>query len=572
MTKRRLKYVADVETTVDREDCRVWGFGIMNVFNTKSYAIGNDINEMMRMFERVKADVYFHNLRFDGSFIVNWLYRNGFQYSETPAANTFNTTISKFNQWYKIQVVYDTDNNGRPVHTTFYDSLKKLPFRVSQIADMYGLEHKKGEIDYEQYRAPGHEITREERSYIYNHIKIMADALRLQFKEGLVSMTAGADALKNFKQIITSKAFETYYPKLSMVIDNDIRKAYKGGFTWLNPKFKDKDIGAGLTFDVNSLYPYIMYDRDLPYGVPVYFEGRYEYDDRHPLYIQHIKINFDIKEGCVPTIQIKKSLMFSDTEYLKSSDGYDVDLYVTNVDLELIKSHYTIHHIEYLSGWKFKKVNGVFHDYIDKWMEIKSTHDGGMRVLAKLMLNSLYGKFATNPLMESKIPILNLEDRLQMIDGESSEKDPVYTAMGVFITSYARDYMIRTAQKVYPRLIYCDTDSLHLIGTEMPDAIKDIVDDKKLGYWDFEMEFKRAKYLRAKSYIQSVKDDDKEKLRRKGILNKHDLKVTVAGLTEDIRDDVTFDNFKAGLKLDGKLMPVQVPGGIVLEPTTFTIN
>ena len=48
--------------------------------------------------------------------------------------------------------------------------------------------------------------------------------------------------------------------------------------------------------------------------------------------------------------------------------------------------------------------------------------------------------------------------------------------------------------------------------------------------------------------------------------------MTVAGLTEDIRDDVTFDNFKAGLKLNGKLMPVQVPGGIVLEPTTFTIN
>jgi hypothetical protein len=39
----------------------------------------------------------------------------------------------------------------------------------------------------------------------------------------------------------------------------------------VNERFKNAVIGEGLVFDVNSLYPYILYDRDLPYGTPSYF-------------------------------------------------------------------------------------------------------------------------------------------------------------------------------------------------------------------------------------------------------------------------------------------------------------
>ena len=59
----------------------------------------------------------------------------------------------------------------------------------------------------------------------------------------------------------------------------------------------------------------------------------------------------------------------------------------------------------------FKATKGLFKDYIDKWIRIKneSTISGnkGMRQVAKIMLNSLYGKFATSLSVQNKIPYLD---------------------------------------------------------------------------------------------------------------------------------------------------------------------
>lgn len=563
MSKKRPIFVADFETTTDPDDCRVWGYGIMSVDDYDVYDIGNSLETFMELLENSKGEVYFHNLRFDGSFIVNWLYRNGFSYSDIPYPNTFNTTISNMNQWYRIQIVYDTNNQGRPIHTTIYDSMKKLPFSVEMIAKTYNLDTLKGEIDYTAYRSPDHVITDEEREYIYTDVHIMAQALRLQFEKGLKGMTIGSDALKDFKKIIGKKLFDSKYPVLSTTVDDDIRKAYKGGFTWLNKRFKEQTVNGGLVYDVNSLYPYIMYSRRLPYGKPKFFKGEYEQDDKMPLYIQHIKCTFEIKPDKIPTIQIKKNLLFGDNEYLESSNGEEVDLYVTNVDLELIKEHYDLPYVVYMGGYKFRETQGIFKDYIDKWTHEKITKKGGEKLLAKLMLNNLYGKFASNPDVTGKIPLIDEDGKLKMVQGEEEFKDPVYTPLGVFITSYAREYTIRTAQKLYPRIIYCDTDSIHLTGIDTPEEIKDLIDPDQLGYWAFEGEYKRGKYLRQKTYMHEDMTDDKGNVF---------TDVKCAGMPDNIKEKVTFDSFKVGFSSPGKLMPKQVPGGIVLEDKEFTIR
>jgi hypothetical protein len=69
----RKKYMSDFETTTDPNDCRVWAYGWMEIFNKDNYRIGNSLDEFMLWVEIVKADLYFHNLKFDGAFISNWL-------------------------------------------------------------------------------------------------------------------------------------------------------------------------------------------------------------------------------------------------------------------------------------------------------------------------------------------------------------------------------------------------------------------------------------------------------------------------------------------------------------------
>ena len=556
----RKKFACDFETTTDPADCRVWGYGIKEIGSDKPVIIGKDIESFMLWAMKSKSDLYFHNLKFDGSFIVNWLLRNGYRYSKEPLPNTFNVLISGMGAWYMIDICFGYQGK-RKLHTGIYDSLKKLPYTIERIATAFKLELKKGSIDYDKYRPIGYEPDEEEKEYIVNDVEILAQALDIQFNQGLDKMTTGADALSDFKQTITHKRFKKLFPILPLQIDADIRKAYRGGFTHLQPQYAEKTL-TGIVFDINSMYPAVMMNKRLPIGYPEIFYGEYEHDPEYPLFIQHIRCEFKIKDKHIPTIQIKKNPLFKSNEYLTSSDGEFVDLYVTNVDLALIKDHYELDDLEYLGGYKFRESNGIFDDYITKWNEVKMANTGALREMAKLMLNSLYGKFASNPDVTGKEPYLNEDLSNGFRVGDEEIKNPVYTAMGVFITSYARDQVIRTAQEVYDRFVYCDTDSLHLTGTEIPKQLKDYIHPTELGKWDLEGQFTRGKYLRQKTYIHEYTNDD-------GSIKK---KVTCAGMPGSVKEKVTFENFRQGFSATGKLMPKQVPGGTVLVETEFSLK
>jgi hypothetical protein len=552
----RKKYSCDFETTTKEEDCRVWAYGWMEIGNKSNYKIGNSMDEFMAWVSKCQGNLYFHNLRFDGEFIVNWLLKNGFTYSNEPREKSFNTVISNMGQWYIIDICYGYKGKKK-IHTIIYDSLKKLPFPVKKIAKDFNLLIQKGDIDYHLERPIGWEITPEEESYIKNDIEIVADALDIQFKQGLDKITAGSDSLAQYKAIISKKMFEKLFPVFTLELHDQFKKAYRGGFTWVNEKFQGKEVGAGMVFDVNSLYPSQMYSRELPWGNPIYYEGEYKKDDRYPLYIQCIECEFELKEGYIPTIQLKKNLLFKPNEYLKTSEGERVEMYVSNVDLELMRVHYNLIDVEYLGGWKFKSKVGLFKDFIDKWMYVKTHEKGAKKLLAKLILNSSYGKFGTSPNVTGKVPYLKEDGSTGFRMGEEEFKDPVYMPMAVFITSWARYTTISAAQSVYDRILYCDTDSIHILGTDIPDAIKDIIDDNILGYWKHESTFTRAKFLRQKTYIEEVDGH---------------LDVKCAGMPEGIKKKVTFENFKVGFSSLGKLLPKHVDGGVVLVDTEFTIK
>ena len=553
MANKRLKIVADFETTVDKNDVRVWAACAVNIDTGDVEHLSNNIDSFFNFLSNKNVVCYFHNLKFDGEFLLAYLLTHGYKYSETPVNKSFSCLITDTGVFYSITVIFEKQNK-KYKKVVFYDSLKKLPFKVSVIAKAFNLPLSKLEIDYTTYRAPDHELTEEEKQYIIADCKIVAEALNIQFSQGLKKMTNASDAMSNYKTIISDRQFERLYPVFPVEMDADIRRAYKGGFTYLNPKHKNKRGLQGITLDVNSLYPSVMYNCLMPCGYPVFFEGEYTYDERYPLYIIRLECEFKLKKDHIPTVQLKNNRAFIETEYLTSSNGEIVQMTLTNVDLALFLEHYDVYNLDYLCGWKFKGVSGLFTEYIDHWMHIKETSTGAIRQLAKLMLNSLYGKFATNPRGRKKIPYIDEIGVVRYSLSDEELRDPVYTAMGCFITAYAREKTIRSAQSVYDRFIYADTDSLHLIGFDVPDLE---IHPTKLGAWKHEGNFTDSMFIRAKTYMETVDGVDK---------------VTCAGMPDNVKDHVTYDNFKSGSTFNGKLMPRRYAGGIVLEDTTFTIK
>lgn len=311
-----------------------------------------------------------------------------------------------------------------------------------------------------------------------------------------------------------------------------------------------------------------MYKELLPFGEPFFFEGKYEYDRIYPLYIQRITCSFVLKEGKIPTIQIKHR-QFIDNEYLTSSNGDIVALTLTNVDLELFFEQYNVYDLKYHCGWKFKAMHGLFTSYIDKWIKVKNdatiSGNKGLRQVAKIMLNSLYGKFATGLEVRSKIPYLE-NDIVKYQITSPERKDGVYLPMGAFITAYAREKTIRTSQAIktyslekYGVDMYCysDTDSIHtLLPIEELTKFCEI-DDVELGKWKHESHFTKARFVRQKTYLEEINGE---------------MKITCAGLPQRCYDEVKWNDFKIGMKVDGKLRFKHVKGGVNLVNTEFTIK
>lgn len=578
-----MQFTADFETTTV-EPTKVWAWAVCEIGNTEHTQHGEDIDDFMDFCRYSEnSSFYFHNLKWDIQWIFIWLFEHGFRHVKDRKeleSKTFTTLISNKGMFYSTKVVFE--KKGRYTNSvTFFDSLKILPFKIKQIAKGFGLPFEKGEIDYTLHNDGHKGISPEELDYIRRDVKIPAMALHTLFSQGLTKMTQGSNALFDYKRTVGDRNFEKWFPIPDY--DQDVRQAYKGGYTYLNPRFRSVDIGSGIVFDVNSLYPWVMRNCLLPYGEGIYFQGQYEQDEIYPLFVQMFTCQFELKPEHIPTLQIKDNLYsFIPTEYLESSGDEDVTLCMTSVDLKLFMEHYEVYNIEYHDGWKFKATTGLFTEYIDKWTEekikAKKEKNFAMYVLAKLMLNALYGKFALNPRVKSKYPFYD-HGMIRYVEGEENYRDPIYIPVGAFVTAYARDKTIRSCQSVYDRFVYADTDSMHLIGTEIPENL--MVDDALLGYWKHESSFIRARYLRQKSYLETelvtdkdfedMEDEDQERcyyLDGQRVIDK----ITVAGLPEQCYKFVTWENFHNGASYSGKLQQKAVMGGLILKNIDFSIK
>lgn len=604
------KYSADFETTTDPNDCRVWAWGCMEIYDEGTFLYDNNLDSFMSLAEKQGGIYYFHNGgKFDYEFIYYWLFKHGFSYVEDrklASTKTFTTLISDKGRFYSM-TIYFYKNGHKTRKAVFRDSLNIFNFSVEDIAKGFKLKDCKLKIDYTEFREIGHKITEHELVYLHGDVTIIAQALNYMFNEGFEKITIGSNALAKYKEIAGSN-FRTWFPVPNY--DTDVRKSYKGAFTFLNPEFAGKEIGYGFVLDVNSLYPFVMRNNLYPYGEPIYYTGNYKKDELYPLFIQNVTLEFKLKEHKLPCIQIKNNLSYCPTDYLSESEG-EVNLTLTSVDWQMIQEQYDVYNVTYHGGYKFKAGKDFFTEYIDYWVNEKITAklegNSAMYLIAKLFLNSLYGKFATNPIVGSKGVAIS-EDKIIYPQQPDEYKEPIYIPVGSFITAYARQYTISTAQKIEDnyfagkskiRFIYADTDSLHCFSPDLtlPDYID--IDNTRLGAWKNELIFEKGKYLHSKCYIELgvephfgnlnnfdfnfkanyIKEElekEREKAKQEAIekdeKEKNIIKITIAGLPQRCHDQVTFNNFNLDTEYNNKLRPSHVKGGIVLQETTFKIR
>lgn len=556
-------YASDFETTTSPDFTEVWLSCFVNVehyADLDRFTVNTNIKDFIKSLyidtyttykNTGETDyvVFFHNLKFDGSFLLNFFLDKGVKCSYF---------INDMGVWYSITLEF------QEFKITFRDSLKILNFSIATMAKLFNMPVAKGETPLLEYKPK--EIETNWIEYVKTDVAILARGIyAMYYDEHFTKFTSASEALTEFKRIFKDDGnkFRQYFPKLEKDIDLFCRSAYRGGWTFANPIHQGKDIDALIDiYDINSMYPATMLNNPLPIGEPTYHERTPEKLDPSCYYIYHVKTAFNLKPDHLPTIQIKKKLDalrvgVRTSDYVRSTNGEVVELYLTNFDYDLLNKHYD-HQTEILETLEFQTEQGLFDNYIKIYRYKKeNAKTPAEKQKAKIMLNSLYGKFGAK--------IVSRQKEADLVDGvlkfslqEEEEVAPVYVPVALFVTSIARHFIISNAQANYPNFLYADTDSLHLLHS---DALELDIDPNEFGKWAFEGRADKAKYLRSKLYMERIVTEDGYHIDVKG-----------AGMTPEIKKQVTFENFQIGAEFTGKRATKQIKGGTHIFDTTFKIK
>lgn len=622
---------SDLDDLEIASNTRVWAAALCEALESPDYSdvdVDNSVEDFLSRCRNLPSGstVFFHNLAYDGPLIVTALIRMGYELdSETakwkkPAHGAFSATITDTGVWYGLKVTFNHGNRC----IEFKDSLKILPFSVDAIGSSLKTKHKKmkGAIDYQLHRPVGYEPTPIELDYIKCDVLVMSEAIHLMSTRDTdltKQPTIGSGCMTDYKLTIGggdrkrgNKLYNAWYPQLDPEVDLEIRKAYKGGFCYVNrdnPAICNNQIldlrnsqMKGETYDVNSLYPSAMYSKKFPLGEPWEIDPKdFDPQGRSPFVVKMI-VDFWSKPKHVPFIQLKNNSQFAENEYVKDSNG-PVELTLTQPDYELFMEQYDYGQLSVVRVWNFAEADDLFNEYIEKWYELKANATNPVdRMLAKLMLNNLYGKMAQSMIRNSGDPYID-EDNILRYEFKAGEARGGYIPVGAYITAYARQETVRAAQANFDAFLYADTDSIHLLG-----PAKDISVGDELGEWDHEATWDMARFVRQKTYAERITHEWKKGKSGAKEYTEVDKQIVIkaAGATpvvkeriaheltdfdngvwshrkltrdqEDVcvdvkrSDEEVFERFTYGVTEAGKLTRRSVTGGVVLKETTFKIH
>lgn len=529
----------------------------------------------------------------------------GSKFSQKFQKYTYSCSISGQNQWYRCYLNFDSK------FIEVRDSAKLIPSTLDEIAKNFKTKFQKLNIKYSgaQHKAFG-PISAEEMKYQKNDVRVLSEAIWHCRKMGLTKLTIGACALSELKKIITPEVFKYLFPDLrDFEIDNEygnvhnfVSKSYYGGWCYNNPKFQGKafvtekgieklpnlfsdnadvQVVDGIyCIDRNSMYPTVMHSSGskvndwgehwYPVGEPTYLKGKPTKGQIESCCVfRRFRCHFDLKPGRLPFVHIRCNSYYRANDCLETDKflGKEVfpngestihEFIMSEVDYELFKYCYDTHkedgtpgeeHIDYVL---FNREAGIFDEYIDKWMgeKIRGKKEGlpVITTIAKLMLNSLYGKLGTSTRSDSRFIVVPGDDEedagvLKFRTHYANDKNPVAMAAASYVTSYARRDMVMLAIDNIDTFAYSDTDSAHGILYDGKQVVCKDLDPTKLGYWDMELkpdDSLGAIFIRQKTYVEISESIDKK---TKKPYTKYNIKAAGAG-------DNCKNVIKAGLSLD----------------------
>lgn len=379
----------------------------------------------------------------------------------------------------------------------FRDSSALLPHGLGSLAENFGVEHQKLDIDYDKIT----EVTPELLTYLEHDCRALYECLEAFYDQPIIKAagacsTIASQALKVYRTFIDSEI-----PSLSETVDQFVRQSYFGGRTEIFKPFfvQRSDVSMLRCFDVNSLYPSVMRDNDFPtrpkFTTEVYLENEMGFYD----------VEVYVPEMYIPplgTVYQEKNwgrFIFPTGRFRGVWTTHELN-YAVSLGVKILKVY---------KGIVFHNGGPIFKNYIETLYDIRKKSKKGSvdDMVAKLLMNSTYGRFGlqlereqlefdhgqlgVEPYMELKLDeqlSLRLVKRDILLENTFTN-----CAIASWVTSHARAYMHKQYMIAPEDLYYTDTDSLF-------STHKYPQDDNDLGKLKLEYKAKSACFLLPKTY------------------------------------------------------------------------
>ncbi len=407
------------------------------------------------------------------------------------------STIKMFDKIFYVK--YKSKNNERIFQAI--DSTNYFRDKLSKLASMIGMK-KQWDIEYS---LEPDEWNKEVSRNGYNAVK--EDAIILyEFMNKFITSNDFSPAVSQAS--ISMNTFRRYYldktisfPKF---LSDEALSSYHGGIV-LPYKLGNEYL---YSYDINSLYPYVMKNYEYSYKLHNKVNDyRYIYDhikDKSYNYLLNITYKIDNRSPILDYYNGRLIPFLSNTQWITSQEY--VALYDNNASIIINEA------------WEFYCAD-LFSSYIvefyKKRLEAQANNNDALSYFYKILLNSLYGKWAQHKSVSEYFAIDKIEEPLKTIlqlhtDNERLEYDGnIYSIYDGFvtktkelpirynpliaseITANARiiNYLI-SQQLGWDNLYYTDTDSFFinkrapsiLLGNELG---KLKIDDKGQKYGNF---------------------------------------------------------------------------------------
>ena len=376
--------------------------------------------------------------------------------------------------------------------------------------------------------------------------------------------------LFSLKKIGKYKLSYTNYYFHNLNFFDYLNRFYRGGLNFYNYKYLGKVLENGISFDINSSYPYVMYHFKLPTFLQSYYDFKkptkcsIEYDFNYITFFT-IPINYANELlDLIPSKIFRQILV----KYYSSKDG---EIYISSIIIKLLNEVFNLNikeltitsyvtfnaedfaakdileHNYYIKtqGKQSKKINMITPENITLTDEkndrvfSKEEIDG-----AKVLLNGIYGI----PALRSHFNLFRRNENNDIYNIENgfknSERNVIFSAC---VTAYAFYNLLIPLKHLPTRLIdeyfwYCDTDSLYLDKKSLEYMPKEMFHKMNLGKWDIENEHIEKFYiLNHKKY--AYVSDGKIKFRCGGVRK------------SNFNTNVSFEDFIKNQFSDGVKIP-----------------